>query len=190
MAAHWKWDLLENVVPFWEKYSLDREHGGFFTCLDAEGAVLDTTKYIWLQGRAVYMWARLHNELGGEAMPGAADRWFANARLGMRFLSSSQAKDPDGRLNFAVSRDGSEALHFQRKPYAAVFHVQACLEYAAALQRRSAEGTDTGGEEAGPYLVEAAAIVETHHFDFVRIFPNNGKNKYGEEAGLCTKGIS
>ena len=37
MAARWKRDLFTNVIPFWEKHSLDREHGGYFTCLDRDG---------------------------------------------------------------------------------------------------------------------------------------------------------
>ena len=29
--------------------SVDKEHGGFMTCLDADGTVYDTKKYVWLQ---------------------------------------------------------------------------------------------------------------------------------------------
>lgn len=57
------------------------------------------------------MWARLHNELKVE-MPEAASRWFEHARLGARFLPNG--KDAEGRLLFAVSRDGKQHLHFQR----------------------------------------------------------------------------
>ena len=39
--------LLNNVVPFWENHSLDRENGGYFTCLDREGKVYDTDKFMW-----------------------------------------------------------------------------------------------------------------------------------------------
>ena len=46
-------ELLQNVVPFWEAHSPDHEFGGFFTCLDREGKVFDTDKFIWLQGRQV-----------------------------------------------------------------------------------------------------------------------------------------
>lgn len=46
MAAVWRRDLLENVIPFWETYSLDQEHGGYFTCLDRDGSCLDTSKFM------------------------------------------------------------------------------------------------------------------------------------------------
>lgn len=31
--------LLEDIIPFWMKYSLDRKYGGYFTCLDRDGSV-------------------------------------------------------------------------------------------------------------------------------------------------------
>ena len=52
MSKIWHRDLFGNVIPFWEKHSLDREHGGYFTCCDRDGAVLDDSKYTWLQARA------------------------------------------------------------------------------------------------------------------------------------------
>ena len=88
---------------------------------------------MWLQGRGVFMWSRLYNELADEVGPETAERWATAARLGANFLS--KGKDAQGKLLFAVSRDGSRPLHFQRKPYAAVFYCLACLEYAQVGSR-------------------------------------------------------
>ena len=33
----WTNDLNHNVIPFWQKYSVDRVHGGYFTHLDENG---------------------------------------------------------------------------------------------------------------------------------------------------------
>jgi len=38
--------LLNNIIPFWERHSLDRTNGGYFTCLDREGKVYDTDKFM------------------------------------------------------------------------------------------------------------------------------------------------
>jgi len=54
-------NLRESVIPFWVAHSPDRVNGGFFSCLDADGKVFDTKKYIWLQGRALWMFCRLYN---------------------------------------------------------------------------------------------------------------------------------
>ena len=55
--------LLDNVLPFWEQHSIDREFGGYFTCLDRTGEVFDRDKFIWLQNRQVWMFSVLCNRL-------------------------------------------------------------------------------------------------------------------------------
>jgi N-acylglucosamine 2-epimerase len=117
-------ELLESVTPFWLRHSLDREHGGYFTCLDREGRVYDTRKYIWLQGRAVWMFSRLYRTVAPER------EWLEAAALGERFLRE-HARDARGRYYFSLTREGRPAA-FQRKPYAAVFAMAGLLEYARA----------------------------------------------------------
>lgn len=117
-------ELLESVTPFWLRHSLDREHGGYFTCLDRAGQVYDTRKYIWLQGRAVWMFSRLYRTVAPER------EWLEAAALGERFLRQ-HARDARGRYYFSVTREGRPAA-FQRKPYAAVFAMAGLLEYARA----------------------------------------------------------
>lgn len=46
LAALYKTELFENVIPFWLNHSLDRECGGYFTCLGRTGNVYDTDKYL------------------------------------------------------------------------------------------------------------------------------------------------
>ena len=46
-------ELFERVIPFWERHAPDPEHGGHFNNLDRDGAVYDTTKHLWMQGRLV-----------------------------------------------------------------------------------------------------------------------------------------
>ena len=160
LAQAWRRDLLENVVPFWLKHSLDHVHGGYFTALGREGELLDDSKYVWLQGRAVFMWSRLHNQLGKDVGAAVRDQWFAAAQLGADW-TRQHGKDSDGRLYFAVSRDGSSPLHFQRKPYAATFHVLGCLEFADALRRRADSDVPTdGAADPQVYLDEAVAYFE------------------------------
>ena len=117
-------ELLERVIPFWLRHSLDREHGGYFTCLTREGAVYDTRKYVWLQGRAAWMLAKLYNEL--EPRP----EWLDAARLILDFIRK-HARDREGRYYFSLARDGTPAF-YQRKPYSAVFAMLGMLEYAKA----------------------------------------------------------
>ncbi|MEA5080945.1 MAG: AGE family epimerase/isomerase, partial [Dysgonamonadaceae bacterium] len=55
LENQYKSELLEKVLPFWLHKSQDKEFGGYFTCLDREGKVYDTDKFMWLQGREVWL---------------------------------------------------------------------------------------------------------------------------------------
>ncbi|KAH8064492.1 RNA lariat debranching enzyme [Aureococcus anophagefferens] len=70
------------------------------------------------------------------------------------------AKDDQGLLFFSLSRDGSERLHLQRKPYAAVFYVQGKLSYWRMLKVIEDEG-GSHGEDAAAVLASAEAMFET-----------------------------
>ena len=63
LANQYKDELMNNVLPFWLNHSQDTEYGGYFTCLDREGNVFDTDKFIWLQGREVWMFSMLYNRV-------------------------------------------------------------------------------------------------------------------------------
>ncbi len=99
LAAQYQGELLERVVPFWEKNSKDEQFGGFFTCLDREGNVYDTDKFVWLQAREVWMFSSLYNRLEKKA------QWLAMAEHGARFLMDH---GHDGKLNwyFSLTREG------------------------------------------------------------------------------------
>lgn len=92
-------ELLNNVLPFWLKHSQDTQYGGYFTCLDRDGSVFDTDKFIWLQGREVWMFAMLYNQV--ERRP----EWLECAVQGAEFL---RKYGHDGKYNwyFSLTREG------------------------------------------------------------------------------------
>ncbi len=106
LAAQYQSELLGKVIPFWERNSKDEEFGGFFTCLDREGNVFDTDKFVWLQAREVWMFASLYNRLEKRA------QWLDMAEHGGRFLIDH---GHDGKLNwyFSLTREGKPLV----KPY-------------------------------------------------------------------------
>lgn len=111
--------LLDDVVPFWDRHGIDHDLGGFFTCLDRDGARFSDDKYVWLQGRAVWMYSELHRTI--EARPG----WLTAAERGLEFIER-HAFAPDGRVYFSLRRTG-EPIKLQRKIYGAVFVMLAYL---------------------------------------------------------------
>jgi len=118
-------ELFDRVLPFWLKHSPDPEYGGYFTCLARDGSVYDTRKYVWMNGRAAWTFARLYNTV--EKRP----EWLAFSKSCIEFLRK-HAYTPEGHVYFSLSREGNPAF-VQRKPYSAVFVALGLLEYAAAV---------------------------------------------------------
>lgn len=63
LARQYRAALLDGVLPFWEKHSLDTRDGGFFSCLARDGSVYDTDKFIWPQCRQVWFYSMLCTRL-------------------------------------------------------------------------------------------------------------------------------
>ena len=91
--------LTDDVLPFWERHSIDKARGGYFTCLDRTGKVFDTDKFIWLQARQVWTYSMLYNRLEKKA------GWLEIARHGADFLKK-HGRDPEGNWYFSLNREG------------------------------------------------------------------------------------
>jgi N-acylglucosamine 2-epimerase len=122
LKERYRRNLFESVIPFWERHSLDGEHGGQLHCLTRDGTVFDTRKYVWMQGRAVWMFSKLYNDV--EKRP----EWLKAARSILDFLLA-HAKDEQGRFYFSLTREGAPVFR-QRKPYAGFFVFLALVEYS------------------------------------------------------------
>ena len=103
-AAQYRDSLLNDVLPFWQRFSPDQEKGGFFTCLDRDGQVYDTDKFIWLQARQVWTFSMLYNQVEQNAA------WLEVARHGADFLQkygrSANGKRGTAPWYFSTTRDG------------------------------------------------------------------------------------
>jgi N-acylglucosamine 2-epimerase len=133
LAELYKSTLLDNVLPFWSQHSLDRQYGGYFTCLDRAGNVYDTDKFIWLQNRQVWTYSMLYNRL--EKRP----EWLNVARHGAEFMAK-YGRDEAGNWYFALDRTGKPLV----QPYnifADCFAAMAFSQYALASGQESAQET-------------------------------------------------
>lgn len=99
----YKTALLQDIIPFWERHSLDQEHGGYFTCLDRQGQVFDTDKFLWLQGRQAWTFSMLYNKVEQKK------EWLDISRLGIDFLSR-YGQDKDGDFYFSLNRKGDPLI--------------------------------------------------------------------------------
>jgi N-acylglucosamine 2-epimerase len=128
LAFQYRNEMHNNVIPFWEKYSIDKECGGYFTCLDREGKVYDTDKFIWLQGRQTWMFSSLYNNVATKP------NWLEVAEHGAQFLEK-YGHDKDGNWYFSLNREG--------KPLIAPYNIFSdCFATMAFGQLSKATGND------------------------------------------------
>jgi len=99
-AEKYKQELVDNVMPFWEKYSVDKEYGGFLTCLNRDGKVFDTDKFMWLQGRQVWTLSSLYDKLEPN------EKWKEMAIHGAEFILKN-GRDNNGDWYFSLDRAGN-----------------------------------------------------------------------------------
>ena len=128
LANQYRTELTGNVLPFWLEKSQDNESGGYFTCLDRKGEVFDTDKFIWLQGREVWMFSMLYNNFEKN------QEWLDCAIQGGEFLKKF---GHDGNLNwyFSLTREGKPII----EPYNIFSYTFACMAFA---QLSKATGND------------------------------------------------
>ena len=98
-------ELTQNVIPFWQKNCVDTEFGGYFTMLDRDGSVYDTTKYMWMQWRIVYRFAELYRSRFGAGN----EAFLKIARDGFDFLYK-HGRTEDGSYYFALNRRGVPSM--------------------------------------------------------------------------------
>ena len=128
MASRYKEELLGNVLPFWLEHSQDTKFGGYYTCLNRDGSVYDKDKFIWLQGREVWMFAMLYNKLAKN------EEWLKCAEQGARFLMK-YGHTPDYDFYFSLTREGKPVI----QPYNIFSNTFACMAFA---QLAKATGND------------------------------------------------
>jgi N-acylglucosamine 2-epimerase len=98
-ATFYRRHLLDDVMPFWVPRTIDRQFGGYLTCFDRRGNSTDTDKYIWFQGRQLWMFSALYQQL--EPQPA----WLELARVGRDFIIR-HAYAGGGRWNYQLDRAG------------------------------------------------------------------------------------
>ena len=156
LAQQYKSELLDRVMPFWMEHSIDKEMGGYFTCLERDGEVFDTDKFVWLQGREVWMLATLYNKVEKKA------EWLEAAIQGAEFL---KRHGHDGSLNwyFALDREGHPLV----EPYNIFSYTFAVIAFGQLALA-------TGNEEY--------ADIAKRTFDIVLSKVDNPKGRWSKAA--------
>lgn len=163
LSEQYRRELLDRVMPFWMRHSIDHELGGYFTCMERDGTVYDTDKFVWLQGREVWMLATLYNrgaELGADEATRRA--WLEAAIAGAEFL---RRHGHDGQLNwyFSLTREGAPLV----EPYNIFSYTFAVIAFGQLYKA-------TGREEY--------ARIAKETFDIVLRRASNPKGRWSKAA--------
>jgi N-acylglucosamine 2-epimerase len=119
LAALYRAELFDRVLPFWLEHAPDHRYGGYFTCLDRAGRVFDTDKFVWLQCRQVWLFAMLCNKVEKR------QEWLDHALLGAEFLRR-HGHDGQGDWYFSLTRDGRPLV----QPYNIFANTFAAIAFA------------------------------------------------------------
>jgi N-acylglucosamine 2-epimerase len=164
----YKKQLLEDTIPFWFPRSIDREHGGYLLMRDADGALIDDDKAVWIQGRAAWMLSTLYNTIEPR------EEWLDGAKAGIDFLLT-HCFDTDGRMFFHVTRDG-RPIRKRRYFFSETFATIAFSAYAKALASKAGTALGSGNEASK----QAEAMAEKARELFGQCI------RYASEPGLLT----
>lgn len=127
-------ELFEVVLPFWERYGIDHELGGFLCGLDHDGTRVNDRKFHWFQGRGIWLYSYLYNHFGGDP------HHLEVARKAVEFWLR-HASRADGWWAEVLSREGQVLRPSQGDLYGMYFAVEGLAEYAAASQDERALAT-------------------------------------------------
>ncbi|CAE7352305.1 Renbp [Symbiodinium natans] len=159
-------ELFESVLPFWDRHSVDPELGGFFACLDKDGERYDDRKFMWLNGRQVYMYAAMALSFSQQQLEdlsgGRLDRakLIKDATAAADFMYSHGVRESDGQVYFSLTRHG-QPYHMERKIFSAAF---LCLGLGVLSAALRADGCSAkAGELEDRCVVLLKRIVSWSH---------------------------
>ncbi len=182
--------LLEEVIPFWLKYSLD-ESGAVNNCISEDGTVLCKDRYIWSQGRALWTFSALYNRV----MP---KKEYLDAATGLFSYLSQTGRDEQGRWLYRFDEKGN-VLDRDISIYVDGFVLIGMAEYYRATQSEGAKqiALETyqntydrirkpGSYQVAPYVIEKG--MKTHGVNMIFSYFYYQLGKITEREDICEVG--
>jgi N-acylglucosamine 2-epimerase len=124
-------ELFDTFLPFWDKHGIDHQLGGFLCHMDYDGTLADTEKFVWFQGRGIWVYSFLYNYFGQDS------RHLGIARKTKDFLLA-HAPLENGWWATSLSTTGQVLQASHPDVYALFFGAEGLQEYAYATGDESA----------------------------------------------------
>jgi mannose/cellobiose epimerase-like protein (N-acyl-D-glucosamine 2-epimerase family) len=156
LRDHYRNYLFDEYLPFWTRYGIDHERGGFVCSLDHDGSqVGEPHKNMWYQGRGLWTYSYLYRNFGG-------DEHLEIARKTRDFLLR-HGRSANGLWVSSLTMDGQVKAPPTARGYESLFVAEGLQAYAHA----------TGDEEAFDAAVDSLKLVLAL-FDDVTRFCDEG----------------
>ena len=127
-------ELFDSYLPFWDRYGIDHQNGGFMCALDYDGRLVNDTKFHWFQGRGIWVYSFLYNHFDKNP------RYLDIARKTKDFMLA-HFPQKDGTWAELVSRDGKMLKPFSGDLFGMFFAAEGLQEYAYATGDEEARAT-------------------------------------------------
>jgi mannose/cellobiose epimerase-like protein (N-acyl-D-glucosamine 2-epimerase family) len=122
LAEDYRHRLFDLYLPFWDRGGYDKQHGGFMCELNDDGSVANDVKYIWYQGRGIWVYSFLYQHFGRQP------QWLEAARKSRDFMCRHMHAG-EGKWYEKVGRDGKLLKADSPNVYGWLFAAMGLAEY-------------------------------------------------------------
>lgn len=123
-------DLFTDFLPFMEKYVIDPEFGGFRCNLDHLGNRLNHNKLSWFEGRGIWVYSFLYNNLARE------QKYLEVARRSLDLIMKIKPGD-DELWPKEITREGKPLTSAEGEIYGDLFIAEGLAEFSKATGDRA-----------------------------------------------------
>lgn len=159
-------DLFDDFLPFMGKYIIDHEYGGFMCYADRDGTLINTDKNSWFEGRGIWVYSFLYNNLKADT------KYLEVARKSVEFILQNKPSGDQLWPRF-FTREGKPKSAPDKQVYGDLFIAEGLAEYAKATK-------DWSYWEFAKELVLKCVRI----YDRPDYYPEIGKTYLGNSAPL------
>lgn len=123
-------DLFEDFLPFMDRYVIDHQVGGFLCNTGPDGINGNMEKMSWFEGRGIWVYAFLYNNLARE------EHYLEAAQNSLHFVLKSKPSNPDALWSKFLTREGAPASPPDREIYGDLFIAEGLNELSKATEEK------------------------------------------------------
>ena len=122
--------LFDDFLPFMEKFVIDEQFGGFMCNADLQGKLVNQNKLSWYEGRGIWVYSFLYNNLARE------QKYADVARRSIEFIMRIR---PSGEELWPkeLTREGKALTSADGEIYGDLFIAEGLAEYSKAIGQRA-----------------------------------------------------